>query len=471
MAVTAEKFDITPDGGMKKEDIRKMSVQVETMEHNMAKMTIEVPAEELVSAIQKVYQKQKKNISIPGFRKGKVPLVMVERMYGAGVFYEDAANELIPKAYEDASKDSGLDIVSRPKIEVTQIEKGKPFIFTAEVATKPEVKLGDYKGVEVTKQNVEVTDEDVQKALEREQEQNSRLVTVEGRPVEKGDLVTLDYAGTVDGEAFDGGSAEGQELEIGSNTFIPGFEDQLIGMNIGDEKDVNVTFPEDYHAKDLAGKAAVFHCTIHNIQKKEVPELNDEFAEDVSEFDTLEEYKADVRKNLQESRENEAKQAKRDEAASKAAQNAEIDIPDLMVDSQAEQMLENLANNLRSQGMDFGTYLQYTGQNYEQARASMKPQALQQIRTRLTLEAVAEAEKLEVSDEDIDNEIEKMAKNYGLELDRMKEIIAGEERENLRSDLKVRAAAEFLGDNAVEVEKTEEENKDAGEADEENKDA
>jgi trigger factor len=447
-----------------------MSVQVETMEHNTAKLTIEVPAEELSAAIKTVYNKQKKNISIPGFRKGKVPQAMVERMYGAGVFYEDAANELIPKAYEDASKESGLDIVSRPKIEVTQIEKGKPFIFTAEVATKPEVTLGDYKGLEVEKQDTTVSDEDVQKALEREQEQNSRLVTVEDRPVEKGDLVTLDYAGTVDGVAFDGGSAEGQELEIGSNTFIPGFEDQLIGTNIGDEKDVEVTFPEEYHAKDLAGKAAVFHCTIHNIQKKELPELNDEFAEDVSEFDTLEEYKADIRKNLEESKENSAKQARKDQAASKAAQNAQIDIPDLMVDSQAEQLLENLANNLRSQGMDFATYLQYTGQNYEQARGSMKPQAEQQIRTRLTLEAVAAAEHLEVSDEEVDTEIETMAKNYGIELDRMKEIIAGEERENLRSDLEVRKAADFLGEHAVEVEKTEEE-KTNDAANEENQDA
>lgn len=447
-----------------------MSVQVETMEHNTAKLTIEVPAEELSAAIKTVYNKQKKNISIPGFRKGKVPQAMVERMYGAGVFYEDAANELIPKAYEDASKESGLDIVSRPKIEVTQIEKGKPFIFTAEVATKPEVTLGDYKGLEVEKQDTTVSDEDVQKALEREQEQNSRLVTVEDRPVEKGDLVTLDYAGTVDGVAFDGGSAEGQELEIGSNTFIPGFEDQLIGTNIGDEKDVEVTFPEEYHAKDLAGKAAVFHCTIHNIQKKELPELNDEFAEDVSEFDTLEEYKADIRKNLEESKENSAKQARKDQAASKAAQNAQIDIPDLMVDSQAEQLLENLANNLRSQGMDFATYLQYTGQNYEQARVSMKPQAEQQIRTRLTLEAVAAAEHLEASDEEVDTEIETMAKNYGIELDRMKEIIAGEERENLRSDLEVRKAADFLGEHAVEVEKTEEE-KTNDAANEENQDA
>ncbi|MBQ9322462.1 MAG: trigger factor, partial [Eubacterium sp.] len=262
-----------------------MSVQVEKLENSMAKLTIEVPAEELDKAIEQVYQRQKKDISIPGVRKGKVPRKMIERMYGAGIFYEDAANNLIPQAYDDAIKDVDQDIVSRPNIEVTQIEKGKPFIFTAEVATKPDVTLGDYVGLEVPKTMVEVTDEDVENALKREQERNSRLVTVEGRAVEQGDTVTLDYAGTIDGVAFDGGTAEGHELEIGSGAFIPGFEDQLVGLNVGDEKDVEVTFPEDYHAEDLKGKAAVFHCTIHNIQTKELPELNDEFAEDVSEFD------------------------------------------------------------------------------------------------------------------------------------------------------------------------------------------
>ena len=283
-----------------------MSVQVENLEKSMAKLTIEVPAEELDKAIEQVYQRQKKDISIPGFRKGKVPRAMIERMYGAGIFYEDAANNLIPQAYDDAAKESGLDIVSRPNIEVTQIEKGKPFVFTAEVAVKPDVVLGDYVGLEVPKTAVEVTDEDVDKALAREQERNSRLVTVEGRPVEQGDTVTLDYAGTIDGVALDGGTAEGHELEIGSGAFIPGFEDQLVGLNIGDEKDVEVTFPEEYHAEELKGKDAVFHCVIHNIQTKELPELNDEFAEDVSEFDTLEEYRADLRANMEKSRQEQA---------------------------------------------------------------------------------------------------------------------------------------------------------------------
>ncbi|MGI6117176.1 MAG: trigger factor [Bilifractor sp.] len=451
-----------------------MSVQVETLEHNMAKLTVEVPAEDFVSAIKNVYNRQKKNISIPGFRKGKVPQIMVERMYGPSVFYEDAANDLLPKAYDDALKEEevkNLKISSRPNVDIKQMEKGKPFIFTAEVAVRPDVKLGDYKGLEVTKQDVAVTDEDVENQLKNEQEQNARLITVEDRPVEKGDQVTLDYRGTIDGKEFSGGTAEGQELEIGSGTFIPGFEDQLIGMNIGDEKDVEVTFPEDYYAEDLKGKDAVFHCTIHNIQKKELPELNDEFAEDVSEFDTLEEYKADVRKNLEKSRQDQAMQARRDEAASQASQNAEIDIPDLMIQSEAERLLDNIANNLRTQGMDFQTYLQYTGQTYEQALNGMKPQAEQQLRSRLTLEKIAEVENIEVSDEEVDEEIERMAKQYGIETDKMKDIIAGEERENLRSDLQVRKAADFLGENSVEVEKKEESEESGDEAKEENGEA
>ncbi len=433
-----------------------MSVQVEKLENSMAKLTIEVPAEELDKAIEQVYQRQKKDISVPGFRKGKVPRKMVERMYGAGIFYEDAANNLIPQAYEDAIKDVDLDIVSRPNIEVTQIEKGKPFIFTAEVATKPEVTLGNYVGLEVPKTVIEVTDEDIEKALKREQERNSRLVTVEGRAVEQGDTVTLDYAGTIDGVAFDGGSAEGHELEIGSGSFIPGFEDQLVGLNVGDEKDVEVTFPENYHAEDLKGKAAVFHCTIHNIQTKELPELNDEFAEDVSEFDTLEEYKADLRRNMEKSRQEQADQTKKDYAASKAAENSTIEIPELMLESQAEQMLENLMNNLRMQGMDYQQYLQFTGQTQAQAVESMKPQAEQQIRTRLTLEKIAEVEGFEVTEEEIEAQMEEMAAAYGLEVDKVKELMGDAERDNIRDDLKVRKAVEFIAEKAVEVDEPEE---------------
>ncbi len=433
-----------------------MSVQVENLEKSMAKLTVEVPAEELEKAIEGVYQKQKKNISIPGFRKGKVPRKMVEKMYGTGVFYEDAANDLIPQAYENAREESKLDIVSRPRIEVTQIEAGKPFIFTAEVAVKPEVVLGNYKGVEVTKIDTSVSDEEVDKALANEQEKNSRLVTVEDRAAENGDTLTLDYAGTVDGVAFDGGTAEGQTLVLGSNTFIPGFEDQLIGTKVGDEKDVEVTFPEEYHAEDLKGKAAVFHCKIHNIQTKELPELNDEFAEDVSEFDTLEEYKADLRKNLEKTKADNALQNKKDEAAAKAAELSEIEIPELMIESQAEQMVDNFANQLRMQGMDINQYMQYTSQTAEGMVNSMKPQAEQQIRTRLTLEKIAEVENLEVAEADVEKELEDMAKSYGLEVEKIKEIFGESELDNLRADLKVRKAAELLAENAVEVEKKEE---------------
>jgi trigger factor len=434
-----------------------MSVQVENLEKNMAKLTVEVPAEELDKAIEKVYQKQKRNISVPGFRKGKVPRKMVERLYGAGVFYEDAANELIPQAYDDARAEADLEIVSRPRIEVTQLESGKPFVFTAEVAVKPEVKLGEYKGLEVTGTDVTVTDEEVEKRLKDEQEKNSRLVAVEDRAAEDGDTVTLDYAGTADGVAFAGGTAENQTLVIGSKTFIPGFEEQLIGMNIGDEKDIEVTFPEDYHAEDLKGKAAVFHCKLHNIQKKELPELNDEFAEDVSEFDTLEEYKADLRKSLEDAKKESALQNKKDQAASKAAENAEIDIPDLMVESQAEQMVDNFANQLRTQGMDINQYMQYTGQNAEAMVESMKPQAKQQIRTRLTLEKIAETENIEINDEAVEEELKKMAEAYGLEVDKIKEIMGDNERENIREDLKVRAAIDLLAENAVEVDEKKEE--------------
>lgn len=433
-----------------------MSVQIEQKEANVSLLTIEVPAEQLKEAIDRVYKRQKGSISIPGFRKGKVPQAMIERAYGAGVFYEDAANDLIPKAYDDAAKESGLDIVSSPRIEVTQIEKGKPFIFTAEVATKPPVKLGEYKGLEVPRMEVSVTDADVENALKREQEKNARMVTVEDRPIENDDTITLDYAGTIDGVAFDGGTAEGQTLVIGSGSFIPGFEEQLVGVGIGEEKDVEVSFPEDYHSKDLAGKAAVFHCKIHNIQKKELPEINDEFAEEVSEFDTLDEYKEDIRKNLLKTREENAAQNRKDQAASKAAENAEIDIPELMLESQAERMVENMANNLRMQGMDIQQYLQFTGQTLDQMREQMKPQARQQIRTRLTLEEIAKAENISVTDEDIDAEIEKIAESYKLEVDKMKEIFSEEERENLREDLCVRKAADLIGEQAVEVDVQEE---------------
>ena len=440
-----------------------MSVQVETLEKNMAKLTVEVPAEELEKALQEAYLHQKGKISLPGFRKGKVPRAMIEKMYGPGIFYEEAANQLINENYGDAARESGLDIVSRPEFDLTQIEKGKPFIFTATVATKPDVVLGAYKGIQVPRTETAVTDEEVEAELKKEQEKNSRLVTVEDRAAKDGDTLELDYAGTVDGVAFEGGTAEGQSLKLGSNTFIPGFEEQLVGTNAGDEKDVEVTFPEEYHAKDLAGKAAVFHCVIHKIQETEVPELDDEFAQDVSEFDTLAEYRADVKKKLEERKQETAKQARRDNAVSRASALSEIEIPEAMLKTQAEQQVDNFARRLQSQGLSFEQYMKYLGNDYDAMVEQMKPQAEKQIMNSLTLEKIAEVEHLEVSDEDVTAEIKRIADIYGMEVEKFEETFGESEKENIREDLKIQKAIDFVADNAVEVdepeEKTEKEDK------------
>ena len=434
-----------------------MSVQVERLEGNMAKLTIELTAEEMEKAVNAVYLKQKKSISIPGFRKGKVPRMMVEKMYGPTVFYEEAADNLINGSYPAAADEADIEIVSRPSIEVTQMEKGKAFIYTAEVAVKPAVELGEYKGMEVPKSDVEVSDEDVQKALEKEQEKNARTVTVTDRAAKLGDTVVLDYAGTIDGVAFDGGTATDADLELGSGSFIPGFEEQLVDINAGEERDVAVTFPENYHSEDLAGKAAIFHCAIKEIKAKELPELNDEFAGDVSEFETLDEYKADIKKNLEETKKSQADQFKRDEAVAKAAGNATIDIPQAMIDTQAEQMVDNFANQLRQQGMSLADYEKYTGMDAAKLMNVMKPQAEEQIRTRLTLEAIAAAENIEITEEQIDAELENMAATYGMEVEKIKEIMGDAEKAQIKDDLAVRAAADLVKDAAVEVEKAEEE--------------
>ena len=428
-----------------------MSVQVENLEKNMAKLTIEVSAEELEKALQGAYLKQKHNISIPGFRKGKVPRAMIEKMYGAGIFYEDAANALIPQAYSDAVAESKLDVVSQPEISVSQIEKGKPFIFTAEVAVKPEVTLGEYKGLEVPKSDLTVTDEEVDAELQKEREKNGRTITVEDRGAEMGDKVTIDFEGFIDGEPFEGGSGKDYPLTLGSNTFIPGFEEQLTGAKPEDVVDVNVTFPEDYNAEELKGKAAVFKCTVHKIEAKELPELDDDFAKDVSEFDTLDEYKADIRSGLEKKKEEEAKRAKEDAAVEKAIANAEMDIPDAMIKTQASNMVDNFARRLQSQGMTLEQYMQYLGQTIDQLIDQMKPQALKQIQTRLVLEKVAEVENIEVSDEKIDEEIQQMAKMYNMEADKLKDIMGDYEKEQMKKDLAVQEAVTFLADNAVEV--------------------
>ncbi len=433
-----------------------MSVQVENLEKSMAKLTVTVSAEDFEKALQRAYQKQKKNISIPGFRKGKVPRQVIEKMYGAGVFYEDAANSILPGAYADAAKESGLDITSTPQIDVTQIEKGKDFIFTATVALKPDVVLGQYKGVEVPKPDRTVTDEDVEKALKEEQEKNARQITVEDGGAENGDSVVMDYEGKIDGEPFEGGSAKNHTLVLGSGSFIPGFEDGLLGVKGGETRDVEVTFPEDYHAEELKGKKAVFTCKVEKVTRKELPELDDEFAQEVSEFDTLDAYKADVRKNLETKKEEAARQEIKDNAVSKAAQNSTIEIPAPMIDTQADRMIDNFARRLQAQGMSMQQYMQFTGSDENMMREQVKPQAEIQIRNQLTLEKIAETENIQVSDEEVDQEIEKMAKAYNMEPDKMKEIIGDEEKENIRKDLADQKAMDLVADAAVEVEKKEE---------------
>jgi len=427
-----------------------MSVQVEKLENNMAKLTIEVAAEELDKAIEKVYQKQKNSISVPGFRKGKVPRAMVEKMYGAAIFYEDAANVLIPDAYEKAYDECGEDIVSSPKIDVVQIEKGKPFIFTAEVALKPEVTLGKYKGVKVDKVDVEVSDADVDAAIDAERERNARSISVTDRAVKDGDQTVIDFEGFKDGVAFEGGKGENYPLTIGSGAFIPGFEEQLIGKNIGEEVEVNVTFPEQYQAEELAGQPAVFKVTIKEIKEKQLPELDDEFAAEVSEFDTLAEYKEDVKKGLVEKREKDAKNAKEDAVIDAIIEDAKMDIPEAMVETTQRQMIQEFAQNIQMQGLSMEQYFQFTGLTAEAMMDQVKPQAEKRIKSRLVLEAVVKAENIVATEEDFDNEIAKMAEMYKMEADKVKESIGEEGKKQLMEDLAVSKAVEFVVNEAKE---------------------
>lgn len=430
-----------------------MSLQVENLEHNMAKLTVEVSVEELEKALQKAYQKQKNKINIPGFRKGKVARQVIEKMYGPEIFYDEAANILIPESYAKAYDESGLDIVSQPKIEVTQIEKGKPFIFTAEVAVKPEVELGQYKGLEVDAFSEEVTDEEVEKRLEEERQKNARTIVVEDRPVQDKDEVILDFEGFVDGVAFEGGKGENYPLTIGSGSFIPGFEDQLIGAEPEKEVEVNVTFPEDYQAENLQGKAAVFKCTVHEIKAKELPELDDEFASEVSEFDTLDEYKADLAGKLKEQKKAEGRRNQENQAVDKIIEGAKMDLPEAMIDTQCRQMLDDFAQNLRQQGLTIEQYAQFTGMTEEKMQEEMRPQAEKRIRTRLVLEAIAKVENIEISDEKLDEEIAKMAKAYQMEADKLKEFMGDKEKAQMKQDMAVQEAITFVVDNACAVEK------------------
>ena len=413
-----------------------MSLQVEQLEHNMAKLTIEVSAEELEGALQKAYQKQKGRINVPGFRKGKVPRQLIEKMYGPEIFYDDAANALIPEAYSKAYDESGLEIVSQPKIDVTQIEKGKPFIFTAEVATKPEVELGEYKGIEVPKYSNRVTQKEIDAKLEEEQLKNARTITVEGRPVQDKDEVVLDFEGFVDGEAFEGGKGENYPLTIGSGSFIPGFEEQLIGAEPEKEVEVKVTFPEDYHAEDLKGK--------------ELPELDDEFASEVSEFDTLDELKTDIKAKIKEQKVNDGKRAQEDAAVDAIIESAKMDLPEAMVDTQARQMLDEFAQRMQQQGLTLDQYMQFTGMTADKMMDELRPQAEKRIKTRLVLEAIAKAENIEITDEKLDEEIAKMAEAYQMEADKLKSFMGDKEKEQMKQDMAVQEAITFVVDNAVE---------------------
>lgn len=427
-----------------------MSVQVEKLEHNMAKLTVEVSADEVEKALESAYQKQKSKISIPGFRKGKVPRAMIEKMYGVGIFYEDAANELMQQTYPSAIDESGEDIVSRPSVDIVQIEKGKPFIYTAEVAVRPEVKLGQYKGVAVTKADIDVTEAEVDEALEKERKNNARTINVTDRPVAGGDIAVIDFEGFVDGVAFEGGKGENYKLEIGSHSFIDTFEDQLIGKNAGDDVEVNVTFPEDYQAAELAGKPALFKVKIHEIEAKELPELDDEFAQDVSEYETLSEYKDSVKKGLQEQKENEAKRAKEDEALRSIIEASEMDIPDVMIETQCDAMMDEFVQRISWSGLSLDQYLQFSGATVDGLREQMRPEALSRIQSSLVLEQIAKEEKLEASEEEMDAEIKKMAERYGMEADKLKENMGEAEKDSVKRDLKITKAIDLVMEHAVE---------------------
>lgn len=427
-----------------------MSVQVEKLENNMAKLTIEVSAEDLEKALEAAYQKEKNKISIPGFRKGKVPRAMVEKMYGAGIFYEDAANSLMQQNYPAAVDESGIDIVSRPSVDVVQLEKGKPFIFTAEVAVKPEVTLGKYLGVTVSKVDTTVTDEEVDAALEKERNNNARTVSVTDRPVQSGDTAVIDFEGFVDGVAFEGGKGENHPLEIGSHSFIDTFEDQLIGKNAGDEVDVNVTFPEQYQAADLAGKPALFKVKIHEVKAKELPELNDEFASDVSEFETLAEYKESLKKNLQQQKENEAKKTKEDEAIQKIIDKSKMDLPEAMITTQCENMIEEFSQRLAQSGLSMEQYLQFSGMTMDKMMEQVRPEAISRIQSSLVLEQIAKEENIEATDEDVDAEIAKMAANYGMEADKLKEYMGEAEKASMKRELAITKAVDLIMENAKE---------------------
>ena len=428
-----------------------MGVQVEKLEKNMAKLTVEVSAEEVEKAIQTAYQKMRKNINIPGFRKGKAPRHLIEKMYGKEVFYNDAIDNMLPSAYAKAVDECGEEIVSRPEIQVVQLESGKPFIFTASVAVKPEVVLGEDKGVQVDKAPVEVLDAEIEAEITKEREANARTITVDDRAVQKGDIISLDFDGYVDGKAFEGGKSEDYELTIGSGAFIPGFEEQLVGAEIGKELEVNVTFPEEYHAKELAGKAAVFKCRVNSAKVKELPEVDDEFAQEVSEFDTLDAYKEDIKAKLLKDKEEDARRVKEDAVIEKIIEGAQMEIPDAMVEFQSEQMMEDFAQRMQAQGLSLQQYFQFSGMTAEKYKEQMKPRALKNIQSRLVLEAVAKAENIEATEEDLDAEMTKMAEMYKMEVEKVKELISDYQRDEMKKDIAIQKAVDLVTEAAVEA--------------------
>ena len=428
-----------------------MSFKVENLEEkNMVKLIIECPAEDFEKALNVSYNKNKNRITLPGFRKGKAPRKMIEKMYGSEIFYEDAANELIPDAYENAAKESGLDIVSQPKIDVVTLEAGKEFVFSATVAVKPEVELGQYKGVEVEKVETEATDADLDEEIKKALDMGARTVSVEDRAVKDGDQTIIDFEGFVDGVAFEGGKGENYPLTIGSHSFIEGFEEQIIGMNLNDEKEINVTFPEDYHSEDLKGKPAVFKVKVNEIKEKQIPELNDEFVSDTTDFDTVDEYKEDLKKKISERKSNEAKAKKEDEALAKVIETSKMDIPEAMVETQARRMVDEFAQRIQMQGLSVEQYFQYTGMNANALMEQMKPEAMKRIQSRLVLEAIAKAENINISDEEYEEEIKKMADSYKMEIEKVKEFMGEEEEKQVREDLAVSKAETLVADSAVE---------------------
>ncbi len=439
--------------GKTKEDVF-VKTSVEKLENSKVKLEIEVDAQQFDEAMQKAYIKNRKHINIPGFRKGRAPRQIIERYYGEGIFYEDAINEACPKAYEEAVRESGIEPVDQPTIDIVQIGGGKSLIFTAEVTVKPEVELGQYKGIEINKVEYNVTDQDIDDQLQMIREQNARWVSVQDRPAKEGDLLTIDYKGYVDGEAFEGGTAENQTLEIGSQRFIPGFEEQLVGMNVGDEKEIQVTFPEEYHAENLKGKEATFEIKVHEIKEKELPELDDEFVKDISEFDTLEEYKANLRKTMEENAKQREKVEMENQLLEKVVENAKVDIPEVMVENEIDAMVRDMDFRMRYQGLDLQSYLDMINTSMEDFRAQFKNDAYNRVKLQLTLEQVIKEEKIEASDEDLEREYAKIAEQYKLDVDRVKNDYQGQE-ESLKRSLAVQKAVDFLMENAVIVEKQE----------------